>query len=1119
MVKNYLSVFLMGCLVLVVALTTVRAQSGELIIHGTVKSGENNEILPGVNVTIKGTTNGTITDVKGQYSLGAKPGDVLVFSYVGFISQDQMVANQRQIDVVIQVDNRVLGEIVVVGYTEQSREKTTAAVSKLNSEELRNTTNSNPVQAVQGKIAGVSIPITNGQPGAGANNIIIRGGTKLNVYGSGLGNSAGSSAGSSDASGPLVIVDGVFRSIDDINPDNIESFQVMKDAAATAIYGARGANGVIVIKTKGGKFNAKPQVTFNHRTTWETMARDYKYLNAEQYLTLARTTVQGTYDALDKNNLLNNGGFSAGTRLYTAPGQYGNNINLTALYDNIVAIEGQSYVDNLLSKGWKTIDDPINPGNKLLYADNDYQNQLWKTGLTNNSNVAVSGGSEGANYNVSMGYTNQAGTFVGTNYKRLDGLGNFGFKVGKKGRIEAMVNYQNVQPNYVEAFQNDLTRATRITPLIRLFKDNGDPMPGENYSTRNRFHTLKYDDMRVTTERLVSRVALDFEILPGLQYRPSLSYMLQDYRYQFMRKATPLGEIQPSTQRQKNHNTDNTRQVMLDQILQYTFNAGVNNNFMVLAGFNFTRNTRSATNMGSQRATNDYIYSINEPVTAIINGVTVPNVTSFGTDLLESRSASYFGQMNYDYDGKYLLSAALRYDGFSNFAPENKYALFPSASVGWNIHRESFWKSTPILSTLKFRGSWGKAGSSDLSITATYGGYSATTYALGSGILRANLSNPNLRWESTETTDLALDAGLLNDRLLLTVDFYNKLTKNRLASKPLPSEAPFSSITFNNGVLQNKGVEIELQAHIIKTKSFNWRANFSFAFNRTKVLQLPDNGRENNRQGGDLVYDPKTQSLKETGGIAEGERPYALYAYNVTGVFATEEEAKAWNASKKDNLASPSGITTGKHAGDFIFDDINNDGVIDSKDQVFMGYRNPDKIGGLQNQFAYKSFSLRFNLDYALGHIISNGALARSLGTGRAFNEGAPEQAIGPDIWKAEGDVNKHYARFSFADADFGQRNYLRQATLGNNNSYASDVSRLIEKGDFLAFRELTLGYDLPKTLLHKIRASNMNVFVSVFNLGYLTKYKGINPETYTGFDAVGYPRPRQFSVGTTLRF
>jgi len=1075
--------------------------------------------LENVTVRIKGNKGATVTNAEGSFLVSLpRPGSTLVFSAVGFAPKE-VRASSGAVNVSLERVVENMQDVIIVGYTQQSRAKTTAAVSKLGPDEMKNVAGANPVLALQGKMAGVNVPVSSGQPGASPANIIIRGGTKLNPFGSSIGNSNGDDIGGNDATSPLVVIDGIFRPMADVNPYNIESLQVMKDAAATAIYGARGANGVIVVKTKSGRFGKKATLTFNHRTTWETAGRSLDYMNATQYLKLARTTVNNTHDALDKNSLLNNGGFSAGTKVYTAKGQYGTNINLTALYDNIVAVEGQDYVDNLINKkGYMTMDDPIKPGTKLLYADNHYQDMLWVTGLTNNDNISIDGGSDKANYFVSAGYSNQAGTFVGTNYKRYDALGNFGFKPVDNFKVDMMVNYQNIEPNYVTAFVNELARGTRITPLIRIFKDNGDPTPGELYTVPNRFHTLKYDKTTVSTEQFISRLAGDWTIIKGLHYKPSVSYFAKDYRYLFMRKGTPANEIQPSTQRQKNENTTSTRQMMIDQILQYDFNVKQDHHFTLLGGFNYTRVTGNDIKIGSQRATNDYISTISEPPNTTINGVTTTNVTDFSTNLSETRSASYFGQFNYDYDGRYLLSGALRYDGFSNFAPENKYALFPSVAAGWNIAREKFWHIEPV-STFKLRASWGQAGSNDLNITDTYGNYTSNTYALGSGITRANLSNPNLKWEATTTTDLAAEISFFKDKLSLIVDYYNKVTSDRLASKPLPSEAPFASIPYNNGSLRNRGVEVELSYAMLKSRSFSWNTSFSFAINKTVVTKLPANGRAKNRQGGDLVWNAKSKQLVEAGGYAEGERVGALYGYKVLGVFSTDAEAAAWNAKVKDNLASPSGITVGKHAGDFIFQDTNGDGIIDSKDQVFMGWRTPSIMGGMQNTFTYKGFSLRIAIDFSLGHIISNGALARSFGQGRAYNEGAPKAALGSEIWQKEGDVGKKYARFSFADYDFGQRNYLRNATLGTNNSYSSDASPMLEKGDFLAFREIALSYELAPSLVKKIRASSMNIFASVNNLGYITKYTGFNPETYTGVDGGGYPRPRQYSLGATLKF
>lgn len=1077
--------------------------------------------LPGASVIVKGTTTGVTTDANGIYALdipAGNPQPTLMFSFIGYQTQEIAVSGRSVIDVTLMADVQSLSEVVVVGYSEQSRARTTAAISKIDEEQLRNTPNPNPIQAMQGKLPGVSIPVSSGQPGQGPTNIIIRGSSKLNAYGTGIGNGNGNIVNNDDdnSASPLVVIDGVFRSMDDVNPDDIESLQVMKDAASTAIYGARGANGVIVIKTKTGKFNSgKPNFTFNYRTTIETPARQFDYISAKDYLVLARTTIQSTYDALPKDNLLNNGGFSAGTRVYTQRGQYGNATNLTALYDNIAAVEGQEYVDNLLARGWQTIEDPINPGTTLLFADNRYQDLLWNTGHSNTYNIGMDGGGELANYNVSLNYTDQVGTFVGTRYKRYNALSNVGLKPAENFRLNLMLNYQNVLPNYVEQYQNDLVRGTRITPLLRIFKDNGLPTTGENLSVRNRFHTLEYDHNNISTERIISRLEADWEILKGLHFRPSASYLIQDYREAFFREAYP-DPIQFSTQRAKREEHLNTRQLMVDQILQYDFFVDTQHEFSVLGGFNFTKETYNEFRLGTQRATNDYITTINEPSVGSVNGVTVTNVTTLGTSFEEVRSASYFGQLNYNFGEKYLFSSTIRYDGFSNFAPENKHALFPSASAGWNVHRENFW-NVDLISSLKLRASWGQAGSRDLDLTDTYGNYRAVNYAQGSGILRANLSNPGLKWEVTETTDAGFDLGLWQERITLTVDFYKKLTKDRLASLPLSSEAPFSSIVYNNGTLRNRGIEIALGGEVFNLNGFRWNTSIAFAYNQQMITELPDNGRLKNRQFGGVVYDPKSGQEIEVGGFAEGERPWGLWGFVPLGVFSTETEAQEWG--KVDNLSSAAGKAVGKHAGDYIWADLNNDDIIDARDMQFLGYRTPDKTGGMQNTFSYKNFTLRFNLDFALGHIINNGALARSLGQGRAYNEGAPAEALGDEIWKQEGDTGKKYARFSFADYDFGQRNYLRQVpTLGVNSSYGVDVATLTTKGDFLAFREVGLSYDLPKAMANKIKLAGLTLFGSVYNVGYITQYKGLNPETYTGFDPGGYPRPRQFTFGANVR-
>lgn len=1116
-------VFYLLLLAMCFAIGSVNAQSNAFTVSGVVTDGTKNETLPGVSVLVKGTTNGTVTDVNGKFTLNVPSStSTLVFSYIGYDNSEVALNGNANIKVTLYVNEKSLQEVVVVGYSTQTRDKNVAAISKLDQKQLINTANPSPLAAIQGKIAGVSIPLSNGQPGSAPVNIIIRGGTKANVYGQGTGNANGNPYLNSDASSPLVVIDGVFRTLNDLNPDDIESLQVMKDAASTAIYGARGANGVIVVKTKSGKFGSgKANITFNYRTNREVPMGMEKYMSAAQYIALARTTIKNTSDPLDKNAFLNNAGFSAGTKVYTAKGQYGNAIYTTALYDNIVNIEGQAYVDNLLARGWETMDDPANPGSKLLFADNHYQDLLWNTGTTNNYNFGIDGGSDVASYNVSLNHVNQQGTFVGTNYKRYSALGNFSFKASNNVQVNAMVNYQNLMPNYVEGYTNDIVRATRITPLIRLYKDDGTPTTGELLTVRNRFHTLAYDNNDISTERVVSKVDLDWHIVKGLHFRPAVSYVLSDGKTIFSRKAFP-DPIQFATSRLKTENQNNTRQLMIDQVLQYDYTLKDDHHFMILGGFNYTHNTGNVIDIGSQRGTNDYITTISEPPLTTVNGTTVTNVTNFSTSLSETKSVSFFSQFSYDYKAKYLVNATIRRDGFSNFAPANRYGTFPSLSLGWNIYKEDFWKVNPnLISSLKLRSGIGQVGLSDLLYTDTYGGYTANVYNQLSGIQRANLANPNLKWETTVTTDVALDAGFFNDRVNLTVGYYNRLTRDRLDSKPLPAEAPFSSIVFNNGSLQNRGIEIELQASILRGKNFRWNTGFSYAHNMQKIISLPNNGRLKNRQGGGVIADPNTGKNIEVGGFAEGERPYGYYAWQVVKVFSTDAEAAAWSATHKDQASTTGGLAIGKKAGDYQFEDVNNDGVIDNKDLRFMGYKTPDVIGGMQNTFSYKAFTLRFNVDFSLGNVISNGNLARALGQARAYNEGAPIEALGNDIWQKPGDVGKKYARFSFGDADVGQKNYVRQAAadVGTGSAYASDVSTMISKGDFLAFRELYLSYDFSKKLLSKIKSTGLTLFLSGTNLGYITAYKGQNPETTVGFDPGGYPRPRQYTFGASLKF
>lgn len=1088
-------------LIIVLLCLCLQTWAQQMNVTGVVLDNEGLPVIGGT-VTIKEVTGqGTITDMDGNFHLDVAKGQTLIFSYIGFKNQEITIGSQSHLKVKLLPDLVDLGEVVVVGYAQQSRAKVISSVSTVKSDELKNIPSVSAVQALQGKVAGASIPVTSGQPGE-TPRIVIRGGTTLDPY--------------SNAN-PLYIIDGVFRDMKDINPDDIESIQIMKDAASTAIYGARASNGVVVVKTKSGKTSSKAEVSFRYQHGIETQARKYDYLNARDYIQLARTTMMRGLDGFNVDAMLFNGSAnSASIRPFTQKGEYGRYKFTTAYLDNIADIEGKGYVDNLLANGWETMDDPAAPGKTILFKDSHYQDVIWNTAHTNNYNTSVTGGSDISNYNVSLGYVDQGGVFLGTGYKRFSALANGGYQVFKNLKIDVNTSYSWNDNQYSDDYLRDFTRSTRIPPLNRLYNDDGTPNLGEANNPRNRLHQLYYQDNNVNTTHWIGRIGVDYEIINGLHYRPSASLNAEVATTMNFEKFYP----EQARPRDKYQRMQKKSQIMTDHVLMYNQAFGVHN-MMVLAGFNYTLNNKFWVLGQSQRSATDYIGTITgDPTSTIINGVVTPNMDASSL-FEETKSASFFGQANYDYKGKYMVGASLRRDGFSNFAPENRFATFPSVSAGWNIHEEEFWTKNSIINQAKARISWGQTGLSDLNMVDTYGQYKASRYGTYSGILRDNLPNLNLLWETTESFDAGMDFAFFDYRLKVVVDYYSKTTRDRLTTYPLPGETGFNSIKYNVGAVRNRGIEIELDANILDVAGFRWDSHFTFAFNRAIITELPDNGRDNNRIDGGLVYDPKSGKEIEAGGYAVGERPQSLWAFQSNGIFATDEEAAASDIVD----TGISGAVKGKpkHAGDVNWADLNNDKIIDGKDLVLVGYRSPDKTGGWQNTFSWKGLSVRFTMDYAMGHVISNGALARSMGQSRANNEGAPAEALQDKTWKKQGDIAT-YPRFSFGDYDIGYRNHQRQIGFTGykgmgHDAYGVDNTIYYSKGDFLAFRELSFSYMLPSNASKVLGCSRIVLNTGIYNLGYLTAYDGLNPETYDGNDEGGYPRPRQITFGASVTF
>jgi TonB-linked SusC/RagA family outer membrane protein len=1040
---------------------------------------------------VKGTTVGTITDAEGSYTL-SMPSDAntLVFSSVGYENQEASVDNQSTLNIQMAPDVRALSEVVVIGYGEQSREVVTSSISKVEGASIQNTPSVHPVQALQGRAAGLSVNVTSGQPGDGA-QVFIRGGTTPNPR--------------DQNNEPLYVVDGVFREdLVGINPNDIESIEVLKDAASAAIYGARAANGVILINTKTGKGAQGGRIRVQYAYGIDEQIRQYPWTSAEDYIRVSRIAAQRGINLGNPGERLNDTQFGYSTQVISEPGEYGQERVTTVFLDDVVAVEGQPYVDGLINEqGFQTMEDPVT-GRIILFKDNNYdENHLFQTGTSHDVNINASGGGENGNYNVSIGYLGQEGTVRGTASDRFTALANGVYNIRENLRVEAGFNYQFDNIEQPRSDNGTINRSSRLPHTYRIWNDDGTPALGESPgSPRNIEHELFYQDDSYRNFRTQFRLGFDYEITDGLSLKSSASVYRRENLLDRFERASP--EISSRDMR-RDHDTFN--QVMIDGLLTYDKIIGEGHNVNALLGTQYVQDTEESFRGDGANAPTDLITTLNASETER------ERVTSFYS---EGKLLSFFGRLNYDFKAKYLFGFSLRYDGSSRFATNNQWGLFPAVSAGWNLHQESFFTVEPI-SRLKLRASWGQAGNDNLSISDTRGLFSPTSYQLIGGVRASRLPNFDLKWETTTTTDIGLDVGLFKNRVNVLVDFYNKLTSDRLIDRPLPAQTGFGFIRSNFGSLRNRGIEVEIGGTAVQTGDFIWDVNFNFAFNQQTITELPDNDNAKNRINGGIIWDENGNEV-QVGGLAEGERPFGLWAFEYMGVYTTDAEA----AEAPDDLLMSGGYRTlyggQKNGGDAIWRDTNGDNIIDVRDLVFVGYPDPNQRGGWLNTFTYKNLSLRFVMDWATGHVISNGWRSRSNGNARN-NVMTLTDVIDGGMWQEQGD-QAAMPRYDVAsDFDNGPRNHFRtlhntsNREISNGSGDGADQTFYYHEGDWLAFREVSLSYQLPTDLVNKAGFTDTRLSLELYNLGYLTRYDGLTPEHYDGIDEGIYPRPLQFRI------
>lgn len=1068
-------------------------------ISGKVISEENNSPLVGASIMIKGGKGGTQTNANGEFSITASTGETLLISYAGFVSQEMKVTPASStFTIVLRPEAGNLGEVVVVGYGTQTRRNITSSISKLDKTVLENAPRSNIGAALQGNIAGIKVVNTTGTPGA-APIIVLRGGASIN----------------NPNASPLVVVDGIQRSYSDIAPEDIESIDVLKDAASTAIYGARANNGVILITTKQGKAG-RAEVTYKYTLGFNKRRDGYNYMNARDYI---------YYNRL--------GNLNSGISLATVETRRGYGIVNTVADKALFDIRRyDATTASLLQAGWDTVGDPY--GGTIIFKDhgNEIEDLVFRNTKTNDHYLSVNGGNDRGRFFASFDYYSEDGVIVGSDYKRYSGIINGSYKVKPKLEISAGATLStSTQFGLLGGEINTLYRNLSVWPTMNPWLDTAKtiPNPGNGITDGNPLYWLRKTVRSNEVNRITANAAAKYDIIPGLYIKGTANvYLFENMNESFTKATQTYSGLYTTPQtynttRPASWSLSRSVQKQFNIIADYTKTLFRHHHINAMLGAEYLGNKTLSSQVSGTNAPTDDITTV--------NASTVFAAGSNFTTKTEYRIISNFGRVNYDFDQRYLLSLVYRVDGISRFAEGNRSAFFPGMSAGWNVHKEKFYQNSFLpkyVSTFKPRVSYGTNGNADVvgnyDVQGVYG--SQGNYNGNLGFLNTGIINSSLRWEKSTMLDIGFDMGILNNRITLIFDYFDRRNKDLLQSLQLPGYLGFGSLTTNLGELQNKGWELGVNATILKLgNGLTWDVSANISKVKNKVLKLPFNGNENNRIGGIQVWDPEQGKLVWIGGLQEGQPLGIIYGYKQLSIFQNDAEIVQYANNRRDLVAQISGpgVTygTGKITpGDVNWLDVDKNDTIDTRDQVNLGNIYPKVTGGFSTSVSFKGLTVVARFDYAFGHTIYNDLVARTLGNYQGTFNYIDWQKKGFSGDRSMNDIPKVY----FADqvaAPGGKKNYTRgnnaNAVLNGNNS------RFYEKGDYVACREITLSYDVKKSWLAKTRIiSAARLFLNANNLFYITKFSGQNPEPVLGNNGVyqgTYPTPRSYAMGIQVTF
>ena len=1040
------------------------ALAQNVALKGVVKDNMG-EKLTGVSIIVENTSTGTTTNSDGEYSIEAPKGATLVFFFLGFETQRVEVGNRTVVDVVMSQTAVGMDEVVVVGYGTQSRRTITSDVTKIDGDLVKGTPVNTLGEALKGKIAGARVYSSNNTPGADP-VIRIRGGSSID--------------GNND---PLILVDGVERAFSGINPNDIESMEVLKDAASTAVYGSRGSNGVVLITTKSGKRNTGPRVTFDANVGFQQAERRFDLLGAEDYIRIVRTSIaEGTSPM---NNFTS--GFSASSI---------NDAN--SVYSTRWLEEGEA-----VPAGYKKMRDPLDNTKWLIFQDNDWQDVLFRDNWWQNYYVGIDGGTEKTSYAASVGYTKDDGVALGTGYDRLNARISLNSNVTKRLRVRATADYSDARSEEFDNQMNAISRALSAAPTMKRYMADGvTPAYGYNATSLNPEYYAYIYDFDNRNKRLSIVGGLDWEIIDGLKATVDASTYNHVTRKSSFRKRGYFSNLTPTTE-----SFNELTRTKLDAYVNYSRTFAEKHSLSAMAGYSYSRDKTNAFAASAEGGGSDLTPTLTAQ----------PDRTSSTSSFSEIVMLSYFGRINYDYKKKYMLTATFRADGSSKFLKGNQWGYFPAMSAGWMISEENFMESTRrVVDDLKLRVSYGQTGNNYISVNDARGKYNVNFYNGNPGLHPAVMPNQDLQWEVTTQLDAGFDLSMFNNRLMVTADYFNRLTDNLIYSKDMPNTTGFSSVKTNIGKVRFYGFDLEISSRNIVKKNFSWESKFTWSYVKNKVVKLPDNGLPQNRVDGIRVGNTN----EYFGGIAEGEPLYQVVAFKMKHIIRTPEQLAAAiydSYSKGYNPDDGTTVKGRKNMGDYEW--VNRPGTtkavvngeeveqINSEDKFVIGYSVPHSTGGFSNTFRYKGLSLNVYLDWAIGHTIRHAQMARQFIN--TFTGNTALNAGVLDTWSPQNPDAK-YARF-----------YSGGESVSANFKNDSDVFAF--KGDYLCIRELSLAWDLPKKFVSKLGMQGASITLAGNNLHYFTAVPGVSPEVGTmSTNAAGYnnyPPIRRISLGIKVIF